>query len=88
MTVGTESSARLKLRNRTEDEITIKEISVQPEEISVSIDEGTVLKPNIEKKVEIFHTPKKSGRLKGRLIMKTDHPEAPIIRINIWGIAR
>jgi hypothetical protein len=88
MTVGEESSAYMKLRNRTEEDITIKEIKTTPEDIKVNIEEGTKLKPNIEQKLQIFFTPKKSGRLKGQLILKTDHPEVSFIRVNIWGMAR
>ncbi|MFP4527036.1 MAG: DUF1573 domain-containing protein [Candidatus Kapaibacterium sp.] len=88
MTVGEESSSQITIRNRTEKPIKIMEIKTKPEGIKTSIKPGETLKPNIDYKLQIFHTPKEPGRLKGYIILKTDHPEVPSITINIWGMAR
>lgn len=80
-----ETTSSLQLRNTTDKPVTITGIELTPKSILLNVAENTVIPPNGELKLEATYMPTHTGTNHLRVVLKTDHPEAPTVEISGWG---
>lgn len=85
MYVGEEAKRSVKMINKTNQKIMLKDIDMQPQNIKVNIEDGDVLPPNGEIEIIATTTPDKVGTFSCRLTFKTDHPDMPEVNLSGWG---
>ncbi|TAL68034.1 MAG: DUF1573 domain-containing protein [Bacteroidetes bacterium] len=85
MYVGEEAKRSVKMINKTNQKIMLKDIDVQPKDIKVNIEDGDILPPNGEIEIIATTTPEKVGTFSCRLTFKTDHPDMPEVNLSGWG---
>ncbi len=82
--VGEEALGKVRLKNNSNEKITIKEIVLKPKDIKINIEEGFVLEPKTDFGIEVLVTPKDLGRIRGMVTIKTDNSEASFVRIPLY----
>ncbi|MBI5325945.1 MAG: DUF1573 domain-containing protein [Ignavibacteriae bacterium] len=85
MYVGEEAKRSVKMINKTNQRIMLKDIDIQPSNIKVNIEDGDILPPNGEIEIVATTTPEKAGAFSCSLTFKTDHPDMPEVNLSGWG---
>jgi hypothetical protein len=85
MYVGEEAKRSVKMINKTNQRIMLKDIDMQPPTIKVNLEDGDVLPPNGEIEIIATTTPNKVGTFSCRLTFKTNHPDIPEVNLSGWG---
>ncbi|OGU96047.1 MAG: hypothetical protein A2475_01125 [Ignavibacteria bacterium RIFOXYC2_FULL_35_21] len=85
MYVGEEAKRSVKMINKTNQRIMLKDIDMQPPSIEVNIEDGDILPPNGEIEIIATITPDKAGTFSCRLTFKTNHPDLPEVNLTGWG---
>ncbi len=85
MTVGSESSGKLFLKNNTNADITLSDFSVEPSNLKINFNGKQVLKPNEKIELTATVTPQKTGYFNGYVRMNTTDPETKILEIRCYG---
>ncbi len=85
MQVGREKTVKLKIINRSEQTVTLKDITYSPSDLVVNLQGEITLKPNEEIPLVVKATPKKTGYYSCKVTIKTTHPEIPEISIPGYG---
>jgi len=81
MMVDSASSGKITISNTTQDTITIKDVKVEPEYLTVNIKAEAKILPNSSIELIAIVSPKKTGPFSGMIKIKTDHPE--VVRVEI-----
>ncbi|MCL5992542.1 MAG: DUF1573 domain-containing protein, partial [Bacteroidetes bacterium] len=85
MYVGEEAKRSVKMINKTNQRIMIKDIDMQPSNIKINLEDGDILPPNGEIEIIAAITPDKAGTFSCRLTFKTNHPDLPEVNLTGWG---
>lgn len=83
--VGQETSASVLVTNNTAQDIKFNKITISNALITSNIQEGHVVKPNEQSKLEFKVTPDKTGRLDFNVKIETDNNETPVLDLRGWG---
>lgn len=83
--INEEATAQIKLKNTTDKDMTIKQLTIKPEDLKINLDEGTVIPSKGTIKLIAKYTGKEAGRFRGSVIIKADHPDVTRYIINCWG---
>lgn len=85
MVVGREATSKLKLKNASNQDITLSNFEVTPSNVEVNLKNRVVLKPGQEIEIVAKVTPDKKGYMNMSLKMNTTHPEHPEFIIQGYG---
>lgn len=85
MYVGEEAKRSVKMINKTNERIMIKDIDMQPANIKINLEDGDILPPKGEIEIIATTTPDKAGTFSCRLTFKTNHPDLPEVNLTGWG---
>lgn len=85
MTVGSESSNKLFLKNNTGTDIVLSDFTVEPANLKINFKGKQVLKPNEKVEFTASVTPQKSGYFNGFVKMKTTDPDTKELEIRCYG---
>jgi hypothetical protein len=85
MQVGMEGQAKVKVKNTSNERITIMDATTEPKEMKVNLTGKKVLKPGEEYELTVKITPKKAGPLNTKVSFKTNSPDVPVIEIFGYG---
>lgn len=85
MTVGQEATAKVTLKNNTTQDITITDVEVVPDNLSVNLPKKLVLKANESYDVIAKFIPDKKGYFNCSIKMKTSNPDQKEIVIPGYG---
>ena len=85
MQVGKSSVGKLKLKNNCTIPVTISDIELQPKNIEFSIKNKLILQPNEEVELSTTVIPEITGQYNCSVVVKTDHPDFPTLRIDGYG---
>ncbi len=85
MQVGKSSVGKLKLKNNCNIPITISDAEVQPKNIEFSVKNKITLQPNEEIELSTTVIPEITGQYNCSIVVKTDHPDFPTLRIDGFG---
>jgi len=84
--MGQPSVTKAKIKNTTDENITLKEIKTDPPELTVNLKDETVIPPKGEIVLEATFTPKDSaGKFGGKIVMKTTNADMPKLDIQVYG---
>lgn len=83
--INKESLAIISISNNTDKTILIKEIIIEPKEISLNINKNSKILSKKDIILEAKYTPKRSSDLSGRIIIKTNNTEIPTIELPVYG---
>lgn len=85
MQVGMEGTAQVKVKNTSNQNITIMDPTTEPDYMKVNWAGKKVLKPGEEFEVVVKVTPRQSGTINTKLAFKTNSPDFPIVEIYGYG---
>ncbi len=81
------ATSKVILRNNTNQEITITKISTTPEDLHINLKAGDKLPVRTEVPLDVTFTPLALGTNNIRVVLSTDHVDAPVLELNGWGNA-
>lgn len=85
MQVGMEGQAKVKVKNTSNEKITIMEPQTDPTDMKVNLSGKKNLKPGEEYEITVKLTPKKAGPINTKLSFKTSSPDFPVVEIFGYG---
>ena len=85
MQVGMEGKAQVKVKNTSNESITIMDPKTEPAEMKVNLNGKKKLKPGEEYELVVKVTPKKAGPLNTKLSFKTSSVDFPVVEIFGYG---
>lgn len=85
LTVGSEASSKLFLKNTTKESITISDFQVEPNYLKIDLKGKVVLKPGEEVELNATIKPDKAGYVNASVKMKTSNSEIPELDIRGYG---
>ena len=85
MKVGSESSASVKVKNKTDKEVTLSDFKLTPDNLSINLKNKKVLLPGEEIEVVARVTPNKKGYFNCEVTIKTSCPDLPELKIQGYG---
>lgn len=86
--VGTESIAKLKIKNTSDANIVLSKFQTNMPEIQLNLNKETTLKPGQEIELITKVKPSKSGNLSARISITTSNKEFPELIINGFGTVK
>ena len=87
LTVGTETSATIYMKNNTDKDIIFSNMRVEPQIVKFTIPETFTLKAGEEIEITGRMSPEAEGHQSARIIFSTNHPEYPTFEIPAYGTA-
>lgn len=85
---GEESSAKVVVSNNSDKEIKVMELNIRPQNVKCDLKKGTVIPPKGKLEINASLVPEGTERIRGSIIFKTDHEDAPRVHIQIYGSVR
>jgi hypothetical protein len=85
ITVGKEAVASLKIKNNSNQDVTLSNFEVTPETVTINLKNKVTLKPGQEVELEAKVKPEKKGYLNMTVKMNTTHPDHPEFVIQGYG---
>lgn len=87
MKVGKEAVGKIVLKNKTDADIKILNVRPSSEEITTNLEEGLIIPAHKDFTVEAKYMPSKSGRVHGKVYLKTDSQDAQNVSFTFYGNA-
>ncbi len=85
LTVGSESSTKVFLKNNTKETITLSDFRVEPDNLKINLNGKVSIKPGEEIELDATLKPQKIGYLNANVKMKTSNPDIPELDIRGYG---
>lgn len=85
MQVGMEGKAQVKVKNTSNESITIMDPKTEPTDMKVNLSGKKRLKPGEEYEITVKLTPKKAGPINTKLSFKTSSVDFPVVEIFGYG---